>query len=146
MPYDPMAPTEKERSNIYFIQWFGLAASIGLLINHFAPLSSGLYQILFAATFAVLLVSTVSTRFDEHFYTLRNEACRWAIAFIALCGIVSAIMAIWDLSHHIGIWSANGDNSASTMHRAAMILPTDLIIILSTIIFFSVVQIKNFRS
>ncbi len=146
MPYDPIAPTQEERSNIYFIQWFGLAASIGMLIDYFAQLSDSLAQMLFMITSAILMITIFSKRFDEHFYTLRDEACRWVIGFMALCMIVASISTIGDLSEHLGFWSVIGEFDLADKDSFLFILPPQLMMILACIIFFAAIQIKSFRS
>ncbi len=146
MPYNPIAPSQDERSNIYFIQWFGLAASIGMLIDYFAILPTGFNQILYTMTSAILLVTLFSKRFDEHFYTLRDEACRWATGFIALCMIVASIFKIADLSEHLGFWSVTGELNLSDKDSFLFILPPQLMMILACIIFFATIQIKSLRA
>lgn len=145
MPYKPFEPTEEERSNIYFLQWIGMATSIGLLIDYFFALPAGFGKIFLAATAGILLISIFSSRFDEHYMSLRNEGCRWALAIISLMLIVSAILSIGGLSDQFGSFLAAGETNASTHALSRLVIDAELIILLACTAFFTGVLFKSFR-
>jgi len=148
MPYDPLEPTERERSNVYFLNWVGLAATLGLVTTYFTPLFPSLAKILLAITSAILLVSIFSSRFDDYYNSLRNAGCRWAVGIIALGLVAATIMTIGNISNQLGFLAASGELEGSIANddNPLAALPSDLVLRLACAAFFLGIEYKKLRS
>ena len=84
MAYDPNAPTERERSNHYFMVWIGLAASLAAVASTLLAFPDSLRGLAALIVGAELLIFAVSTRFDSYFRQLRDFGAVVVLAIAAL--------------------------------------------------------------
>jgi len=98
MPYNPNAPTERERSNVYFAVWIGTAASLAAVAATIFPLSDRLRG--FPAEFVgmELLIIALSPRFDSYFRQLRDYGAVAALAVIALWLAANGVVRVMEFS------------------------------------------------
>lgn len=143
MPYKPFEPTEEDRSFAHFLKYIGFLASFFFLASYFFSVSAGTEKILMAMTSSILLVSISSSRFDEHYYTLRNEGCRWAMAAILIPLLISALISAGSLSDKSGLTLVITNNSE--INGITLIIDAILIIKLACFAFFTGVLFKSFR-
>jgi hypothetical protein len=138
MPYNPTAPTEKERSGAYHGIWLGFAANIVLVIAYFGalPFEVNFLCLLLAGTWIVLF--NLSGRFDDYLYTLRNEGLRWSVTFVGLWLLGWGLVAIGADAHEVGVAAASG-RFARDMAGAAPPFMADgyLMMILTSLAFYA---------
>lgn len=108
MPYDPSAPTEKERSNAYVMMYFGLAASLVLVVSLFVSLPSLIIGLSLMIAGSLAAVMTTSNRFDDYFMALTRTGMAWALTVVGLRLILTGLAFIYSLSYNSGFALGSG--------------------------------------
>lgn len=106
MPYDPIAPTEKERSMVFASVWIGCAASAVLLASHVFSLPQGVTAAALAMTGALVFVTVLTGRQDDYFNALRKRGLRWGMGVVALYLFAAAILLLTSVSYSFGYAAA----------------------------------------
>ncbi len=143
MPYNPIVPTEEDRSFAHFLKYIGFLASFFFLTSYFFPVSAGTEKILMAMTSSILLTSIFSSRFDEHYYNLRNEGCKWAMAAIIVPLLISALLSVGSLSDKLGLMLATTNNSE--INGITLIIDAVLMAKMACFAFYAGVIFKSLR-
>jgi len=106
MPFDPTAPSDEERTNIFWIVWIGSAANAVLLASYLFEL--GITPPFLGLTGAMIFVSMFSNRYDDYYAALRSSGMRWGMGVIALYLFASAMLSLLGGSYSVGVWAASG--------------------------------------
>lgn len=109
MSFDPTAPTDEERSNIFVSVWFGLAANAILLVSYVLDFGQGITVPTLAVTGAMIFVTLFTNRYDDYYNALRDNGLRWGMGVIALYLFAGAIMSFAAGGNIIGYWAGSGE-------------------------------------
>ena len=107
MPFDPIAPTDEERSRIFAVVWFGFAANAVLLASYMFEL--GITPPFLGLTGAMIFISMFSNRYDDYYAALRNSGMRWGMGVIALYLFGGAMLPVFAGGNILGSWAASGE-------------------------------------
>ena len=113
MPYDPQAPSERERSRIYYLLYLGLAASAILAIGILFGLPSVFAAFCFIAAGLLAPLLLFSNRFDDYFNAVIRTGCVWAMTVIAAWAAIVGLLNIGTLAYVAGEMAIVGYDAAS---------------------------------
>ena len=137
MPFDPLAPTETERSNAYKGIWIGALCAIVTLPLFLMGFDGVAAAIPFGGNVGVLLASTITGRTDDYFRSLCATGHRWVVFALSIYMLAAWLAQIADLSHAAGSALSTGSFNGSTSVPIALIFDAYLFAIILSLIFYA---------
>ncbi|MGB3739552.1 MAG: hypothetical protein WA948_09380 [Pontixanthobacter sp.] len=113
MPYDPQAPSECERSYMYYFLYVGLAVSAILAIGTLTGLPSVVAAFCFIVAGLLAPVFLLANRFDDYFTAMVRTGCVWAMAVVAAWAAIVGLLNIGSMANIAGEMAVVGYDPAS---------------------------------